>query len=387
MKFVAFLIILLLNNNLFSKNYYRNVTNQNSFLRGKEWQANQYKKLQRDTYFLTTQPDVDTECRKKIYNCLSQYCGDITVVPGKRTNGCNNITENELYNYALLCLYKDKSVLLPQYGANTRNGTGGINTASRLCLPYIQQELMSFLSMSNMAEQLTKSRSDLCINRRRELEAAFACQSVALANQNSTNSQLSSQLNDACGAGTVGGSAEMVARFYNAGNIGANVIEWAEKIVSLELNNRGSSFIQDINNIVISYTNRMNLACGDNLKLNLSQDTTNNNVNFPKKHTINDNNNFNKQNVSLWHSVISLSDIYNFDTAKQIIHASLTNSPFIENDFLQSSQIDNIQKAYKSGVKVFIIKDNIRCYIIEVAKLTEQEQSLLSQNFVNCVSR
>ncbi|MBR5566532.1 MAG: hypothetical protein IKW09_00295, partial [Alphaproteobacteria bacterium] len=145
--------------------------------RGYAGVANAYKTNQRNTYFMVTQPDVDTACREKIFACLSDYCGDVTVVPGQRESRCQYATESELYNYTLLCLQKDTEILLPQYGVNTKNGTGGMNTAARLCPSYVQQEVMSYLSMSSMANQLSKSNSDLCLKRRQELEAAIACHS------------------------------------------------------------------------------------------------------------------------------------------------------------------------------------------------------------------
>ena len=203
-------------------------TTTNTVNRGYQGLANSYVTNQRNTYYMVTQPDVDTACREKIYNCLAEYCGDVTVVPGQRTGRCQYATETELYNYALLCLQRDTSVLLPQYNTNTRTGTGGLNTAARLCPPYVQQEVMSYLSMANMADELSKSHSDLCLQRRQELEAAMACHSVALAYGNETTSMLTTQLTDACGAGVPGGSAEMVTRFANAGNVGAKVWGWAE---------------------------------------------------------------------------------------------------------------------------------------------------------------
>ena len=203
----------------------------NTVNRGYQGLANAYVANQRNTYYMVTQPDVDSACRTKIYNCLAEYCGDVTVVPGQRSGRCQYATESELYNYALLCLQKDTSVLLPQYNTNVRGSAGGVNTAARLCPPYVQQEVMSYLSMANMADDLSKSHSDLCLQRRQELEAAMACHSVALAYGNETTSMLTTQLTDACGAGVPGGSAEMVTRFANAGNVGANVWGWAEKII------------------------------------------------------------------------------------------------------------------------------------------------------------
>ena len=50
-------------------------------IRGQKGVVNAYIQNQKNTYFMITQPDVDTACRQKIYKCLSDYCGDVTIVP------------------------------------------------------------------------------------------------------------------------------------------------------------------------------------------------------------------------------------------------------------------------------------------------------------------
>lgn len=367
--------------------------------RGNQGLANAYKQNQRNTYYMVTQPDVDSACREKIYKCLSDYCGDVTVVPGQRSSRCQYATESELYNYALLCLQKDTSVLLPQYNTNTRTGAGGLNTAARLCPSYVQQELMSYLSMSNMADQLSKSHSDLCLQRRQELEAAMSCHSVALAYGNETASMLTTQLTDYCGAGVPGGSAEMVTRFANAGNVGANIWGWAEKIVSLDLNKKGSDWQAAVDAVLAGYTNRMNLACGDNMQLNTVSHTSGAanqptalqtaaalaiGVAFPTNPVEAENP---YENWSVYMDVQSRSELWDYDTAYQVIEATLTNPATTQNAFLTSAQIDNMQTAYKRGTKAFIIRDSARCYIIPVTTLTKQETSLIAQSFANCISK
>lgn len=367
--------------------------------RGYAGVANTYKTNQRNTYFMATQPDVDTACRTKIFKCLSDYCGDTTVVPGQRESKCQYATETELYNYTLLCLQRDTEVLLPQYGANTANYTGGMNTAARLCPSYVQQELMSYMSMANMATQLSKSNSDLCIQRRQELEAAMSCHSVALAYGNETSSMLTTQLTDYCGAGVPGGSAEMVTRFANAGNVGANIWGWAEKIVSLDLNKKGEDWQAAIDAVLAGYTNRMNLACGDNMQLNtVSHGTSSSqptalqtvaalavNAAFPTTEQKIDNP---YENQSIWMEVRSLSDeIYTYDRAFQIINAAMSLPSTTQNAFLTSAQIDNMQKAYTHGTKVFILRDSARCFVVPVATMTDAEQSLVAQSFANCLSK
>ncbi len=367
--------------------------------RGNQGLANAYKQNQRNTYYMVTQPDVDSACREKIYKCLSDYCGDVTVVPGQRSSRCQYATESELYNYALLCLQKDTSVLLPQYNTNTRTGARGLNTAARLCPSYVQQELMSYLSMSNMADQLSKSHSDLCLQRRQELEAAMSCHSVALAYGNETASMLTTQLTDYCGAGVPGGSAEMVTRFANAGNVGANIWGWAEKIVSLDLNKKGSDWQAAVDAVLAGYTNRMNLACGDNMQLNTVSHTSGAanqptalqtaaalaiGVAFPTNPVEAENP---YENWSVYMDVQSRSELWDYDTAYQVIQAALTNPATTQNAFLTSAQMDNMQTAYKRGTKAFIIRDSARCYIIPVTTLTKQETSLIAQSFANCISK
>lgn len=369
----------------------------NNQLRGNAAVANSYKNNQRNTYFIVNQPDVDTACREKIFKCLTDYCGDTTVVSGVPTTKCQYATESELYNYALLCLQRDTEILLPQYGANTKNYVGGMNTAAQLCPSYVQQELMSYLSMANMANQLSKSHSDLCLKRRQELEAAMACHAVALAYGNETSSKLTSYLTDYCGAGVPGGSAEMVTRFSNAGNVGANIWGWAEKIVSLDLNKKGEDWQAAIDAVLAGYTNRMNLACGDNMQLNTVSHGSNTGApsalqtvaamavgtTFPTVSTPSANP---YANQSIWLEVTSLSELYKFDDAYQVVMAALSNPSTTPNAFLNSAQMDNMQTAYTRGTKVFIMRDSARCYIIPVAPLTDSEQSLVAQTYASCFS-
>jgi len=370
-----------------------------SGVRGNQGLADAYRMNQRTTYFMVTQPDVDSACRTKIYNCLADYCGDVTVVPGQRTGRCQYATESELYNYALLCLQKDTSVLLPQYAVNTQAGVNGMNTAARLCPSYVQQEVLSYLSMANMAEQLSKSHSDLCLQRRQELEAAMSCHSVALAYGNETASMLTTQLTDYCGAGVPGGSAEMVTRFANAGNVGSNIWGWAEKIVSLDLNKKGADWQAAVDAVLAGYTNRMNLACGDNMQLNTvahsgsgsSQPTALQTaaalvtgVVFPTSERVEENP---YETWSVFMDVTAMSEMWDYNTAYQVVQAAMSNSSMTQNAFLTSAQIDDMQRAYIRGTKVFIMRDSARCYIIPVREMTYEERSLVAQTFANCVSK
>ena len=365
--------------------------------RGQQAGVNAYLQNQRNTYFMVAMPDVDTACREKIYNCLSDYCGDVTVVPGKTSGRCLYATESELYNYALLCLQKDTSILLPQYNTITKNGSGGMNTAARLCPSYVQQEVLSYLSMANMADKLTKSHSDLCIQRRRELEAAMSCHSVALAYGNETTSMLTTQLNDYCGSGVSGGSAEMVTRFANAGNVGANIWGWAEKILSLDANSKGANWEAAVDAVLAGYTNRMNLACGDNLQLNtVSHPTTNATPTLQAAAVILSNglaadavkqNTKDQPDYGIYMEVMSLSEIYDYATADQVVQAGLTNGALSQNSFLTSAQMASMQQAYRLGTKVFIIRDSARCFTVPVTNLTQSETNILANAFANCISR
>ncbi len=370
--------------------------------RGYQSLANAYQTNQRNTYFMVTQPDVDTACREKIYNCLAEYCGDVTVVPGRRSGRCQYATETELYNYAMLCLQKDTSVLLPQYNSTnlTAGGGAGMNTAARLCPSYVQQEVMSYLAMANMADELSKSHSDLCLKRRQELEAAMACHAVALAYGNETTSMLTNMLTDACGAGVPGGSAEMVTQFANAGNVGANVWGWAEKILNLEMNEKGEDWQMAVDSVLASYTNRMNLACGDDMQINTASYSTSGSdqpstlqtaaalvtgVAFPTAKTQAEANPY--ENQSLYMELTTMSPVYDYQTAQQLVMAATSNPVTTQNDFLTTAQLSNMQTAYVRGTKVFIIRDSARCYIVPVQTLTTAESNLIAQTFASCVSR
>lgn len=369
-------------------------------LRGNAGIAQAYKTNQRNTYFMVTQPDVDTACRQKIFSCLSDYCGDVTIVPGQRQSKCQYATENELYNYALLCLQKDTEILLPQYGVNTVNGKNGMNTAAHLCPSYVQQEIMSYLSMSNMANQLSKSNSDLCLKRRQELEAAMACHSVALTYGNETSSKLNTMLTDYCGAGVPGGSAEMVTRFANAGNVGADLLGWANKIVSLEMNSKGADWQAAVDAVLAGYTNRMNLACGDNLQINTVAHSSGGagqpnglqtvaaialGAAFPTGNKPSENP---YENQSLWMEVASRSELYDYQTAHQVVNAGMNPANvFVDNAFLTSAQMDDMQRAYTRGTKAFVIRDSVRCYVVPVVELTQTEQSLIAQSLASCINK
>ena len=370
----------------------------NTVNRGYAGLANAYVTNQRNTYYMVTQPDVDTACRNKIFECLSEYCGDVTVVPGQRSNRCQYATESELYNYALLCLQRDTSPLLPQYTSGLNSSAGGMNTAARLCPSYVQQEVMSYMAMANMADELSKSHSDLCLQRRQELEAAMACHSVALAYGNETTSMLTTQLTDACGAGVPGGSAEMVTRFANAGNVGANVWGWAEKILNLDLNNKGEDWQMAVDSVLASYANRMNLACGDNLQINTASYSTSDSsqpstlqtvaalatgVAFPDT-AVNMENPY--QSQGLYMEQTTMSEMYDYDTAYQVVQAAMSNPVTTQNAFLTTAQLSDMQTAYTRGTKVFIMRDSARCYIIPVATLTTQESNIIAQMFASCVN-
>lgn len=375
-----------------------NISSNTTNNRGMQGVANAYKQSQLATYYMNTQLDVGTACAERIMKCLNEFCDGTTVSAGIVQNKCAYATQNDLYNYALLCLQKDNSQLLPQYGVNSKNSNGALNTAARLCPPYVQENLMSYLSMANMADKLSKSNSNLCIDRRQELEAAMACHSVALAYGNDTTSKLTAQLTDYCGSGVPGGSAEMVSRFVTAGNVGANVWGWAEKIVGLDVNSKGADWQSAVDNVLAGYTNRMNLACGDNLQINPSSATVSTMGAAALLATaalVTNNNSLNAGAIvknattpsadgSLWMEVLSNYDIYDQATAQQVVNAGLANSPLTANAFLTSAQMSQMQEAYKKGAKVIIIRDTTRCYIVPVQTLTEKETTLVASQFSHC---
>lgn len=371
----------------------------NSKLRGNAGVAQAYKANQRNTYFMVKQPDVDTACREKIYACFSAYCGDVTAVPGQITSKCQYASESDLYNYALLCLQKDNEILLPQYGANTHSQPGGMNTAAQLCPPYIQQELMTYLSMSNMANQLAKANSDLCIKRRQELEAAMSCHSVALAYGNETDSKLTAQLTDYCGGGVPGGSAEMVTRFATAGNVGANVWGWAEKIVGLEGNKKGADWQAAVDAVLQGYVNRMNLACGDDLKVQNTPHTNTQSgpsalqtvaalaIAANSGTTVSSGTNP-YADWPIYMEVNSISDeLYTQDRAEQAVMAVFSQNATKQNPFFSPATVASMHQAYERGTKMFVVRENARCFMVPVVEMTTDEHMLVAQTFPGCLNK
>ena len=87
---------------------------------------------------------------------------------------------------------------------------------------------------------------------------------------------------------------------------------------------------------------------------------------------------------AFWMEVTSNSDLYDANTAKQVVNAGLTNSPLTQNAFLSSSQMSQMQEGYKNGTKVFIIRDNTRCYVVPVQTLTDTETTMVASQFSNC---
>ena len=143
----------------------------------------------------------------------------------------------------------------------------------------------------------------------------------------------------------------------------------------------------------------MNLACGDNLQLNTVSHPTNTSseptalqtaaalavgMAFPTTEQKIENP---YENWSVWMEITSMSELYQYNDAYQVVMAALSNPSTTQNAFLTSAQMDNMQTAYTRGTKVFIIRDSARCYVIPVAQMTAAEQSLVAQSFANCVNK
>ena len=187
----------------------------------------------------------------------------------------------------------------------------------------------------------------------------------------------------------------MVSRFLNAGNVGANIWGWAEKIVSLDLSKKGAEWEAATDSILAFYVNRMNLACGENMQLQTAaraKDTGPTNLQiaavmavgaaFPVQPDLTENPH--QANLSLWQEVQSLTNIYDFETAKQVVQAGLTNAPTMQNAFLTGATMGMMQTMYARGVKVFVLRDAARCYIVPVQTLNSYENSVLAQQLSHC---
>jgi len=141
------------------------------------------------------------------------------------------------------------------------------------------------------------------------------------------------------------------------------------------------------------------LACGDNMQLNTvahsgsgsSQPTALQTaaalvtgVVFPTSERVEENP---YETWSVFMDVTAMSEMWDYNTAYQVVQAAMSNSSMTQNAFLTSAQIDDMQRAYIRGTKVFIMRDSARCYIIPVREMTYEERSLVAQTFANCVSK
>jgi hypothetical protein len=178
--------------------------------------------------------------------------------------------------------------------------------------------------------------------------------------------------------------------------MGADIWGWAEKFVGLEANKKGKDWQVAVDAVLAGYTNRMNLACGDNVQINTPARAQSNEPSalqtvanlavataFPT--TIQQIENP-YANQSIWMDVRSRTDIYTKSDAFAVIGAALNNPAILQNAYFNTGEMDDIQRAYEKGTKVFIVRDNARCYIVPVRELTAQEQSFVAQINANCVN-
>ena len=162
----------------------------------------------------------------------------------------------------------------------------------------------------------------------------------------------------------------------------------------MEVNNKGDDWQSAVDAVLAGYTNRMNLACGENLQINVPARTPSNEPSalqtvanlavaaaFPATNQQVENP---YANQPIWMEVTSRTNIYNANDAYQVINAALTNPATFQNAYFNSAEMDDMQRAYTRGTKVFILRDTARCYIVPVAQMTPQEQSLLAQVTANC---
>ena len=166
----------------------------------------------------------------------------------------------------------------------------------------------------------------------------------------------------------------------------------------MNLNEKGADWQAAVDAVLAGYTNRMNLACGDNLQINTTGASMTSNeptalqtvaalavgTAFPSANGDAENP---YENQSLFMEITSRSELWDYDTAYQVVQAGLTNNALTQNAFLSSGQMDDMQTAYKRGTKVFIIRDSARCYMIPVAQMSSTETSLIAQSFANCISK
>ena len=171
-------------------------------------------------------------------------------------------------------------------------------------------------------------------------------------------------------------------------------------MLNLEMNEKGEDWQMAVDSVLASYTNRMNLACGDDMQLNTTSYSTSSGssspttlqtvaalatgVAFPSAAPQVENP---YQNQSLYMELETMSRMENIDMAYQIVNAAMSNSVLTQNDFLTTAQLSDMQTAYIRGTKVFVLRDDAHCFIVPVQTLTTAESNLLAQTFASCISR
>jgi hypothetical protein len=144
----------------------------------------------------------------------------------------------------------------------------------------------------------------------------------------------------------------MVTRFATAGNMGADIWGWAEKIVGLEANKKGKDWQVAVDAVLAGYTNRMNLACGDNVQINTPARAQSNEPSalqtvanlavataFPTTTQQIENP---YANQSIWMDVRSRTDIYTKSDAFAVIGAALNNPAILQNAYFNTGEMDDI---------------------------------------------
>ncbi|MBL0718114.1 MAG: hypothetical protein JJV93_02575 [Alphaproteobacteria bacterium] len=329
-------------------------------------------------------------CPQIISDCLSSYCGEISLAQNQPARLCSNMDPITLTKAVKVCLANNSS-------AQVRASGNIVSTASN-CSPYISSSINIYLSSLVAASQLISNRSEDCLNKKEQLNASMACHQTALAFGQESASSLKSRLMLACGPGVRGGTDLMVSKFYEGGNV-RSTFGMISKIITLDDSKKGTGWKDAMDEILIGYINQMNLACQTQMSFSPSVGTDYTSESYMSNiikdtysaNTANTVNTVNTYNTaSTFSTTVSSFNVYsaqslvNYNTARQVVMAGLTNDLYSPNQFLSSKVMGDMQEAVRNNTKVFIIRDALRCYIVPITNLSPTEHQQLLRQEPSC---
>ena len=86
--------------------------------------------------------------------------------------------------------------------------------------------------------------------------------------------------------------------------------------------------------------------------------------------------------------VYSISDeLYSQDRAEQAVMAVFAQNATKQNPFFSPATVASMHQAYERGTKMFVVRENARCFMVPVVEMTTDEHMLVAQTFPGCLNK